>query len=90
MNDEIFISQCNYAKELLKRFGMKNFGSKNTPMSTTTFLDKNENDKNVDQKLYRDMIYFYYILLQVDLIFCLVFAYVLDINQILMNHILKQ
>ena len=56
MNDGIFISQCKYAKELLKRFGMKNSGHKNTPMSTTTFLDKDENGKNVDQKLYRGMI----------------------------------
>ena len=45
MNDEIFISQCKYAKELLKRFGMKNSGHKNTPMSTTIFLDKDENGK---------------------------------------------
>ena len=44
------------AKELLKRFGMKNSGNKNTLMSTTTFLDKDENGKNVDQKLYRGMI----------------------------------
>ena len=47
MNDGIFISQCKYAKELLKRFGMKNFGNKNTPISTTTFLDKDENGMDV-------------------------------------------
>ena len=56
MKEGIFISQCKYAKELLKRFGMENSGHKNTPMSTTTFLDKDESGKNVDQKLYRGMI----------------------------------
>ena len=35
---------------------MKNSGSKNTLMSITTSLDNDENGKNVDQKLYRDMI----------------------------------
>ena len=31
MNDEIFIFQYKYAKELLKRFGMKNSSSKSNP-----------------------------------------------------------
>jgi len=35
---------------------MKNSNSKSTPMSTTTFLDKDENGKGVDQKLYWGMI----------------------------------
>ena len=53
---ESSFSSASMQKELLKRFGMKNSGRKNTLMSTTTFLDKDENGKNVDQKLYRDMI----------------------------------
>ena len=40
MKDRTFIKQCKYAKELLKRFGIKNSESKRTPMGTTTFLDK--------------------------------------------------
>jgi len=56
MKDGIFINQSKYVKELLKRFGMKNSGSKRNPMSTTTFLDKNENIKSVDQKIYRGII----------------------------------
>ena len=35
---------------------MENSGHKNNPLSTTTFLYKDENSKNVDQKLYRGMI----------------------------------
>ena len=52
MKDRIFINQCKYAKKLLKRFGMKNFGSKRTPIGTVTFLNKDENGKSVDQKVY--------------------------------------
>ena len=35
---------------------MENTTSKPTLMNTTTSLDKDENSKNVDQKLYRGMI----------------------------------
>ena len=56
LNNEIFINQSKYAKELLKRFGMENSGSKKAPMGTTVSLDKDENEKSVDQKLYRGMI----------------------------------
>ena len=56
MKDGIFINQYQYAKKLLKRFGMKNSSSKRTTIGITTFLDKDENDKSVDQKVYRDMI----------------------------------
>ena len=89
MKDENFISQCMYAKKLLKRFGMKNYDSKSTPMSTTTFLDKNENGKSVDQKLYRDMIgsLLYITSSRPDI--CSAVAYELDISLILRNHTLK-
>ena len=52
----IFINQAKYTKELLKRFGMDSSKSRRNPMSTTTSLDKDENGKNVDTKLYRGMI----------------------------------
>ena len=52
----IFINQAKYTKELLKRFGMDSSKSRRNPMSTTTSLDKDENGKSVDTKLYRGMI----------------------------------
>ena len=56
LNNGIFINQSKYAKELLKRFGMKNSGCKRTPMATTDSLHKDENEKSVDPKIYRGMI----------------------------------
>ena len=52
----IFINQAKYTKELLKRIGMDSSKSRRNPMSITTSLDKDENGKNVDTKLYRGMI----------------------------------
>ncbi|KAF7130123.1 hypothetical protein RHSIM_Rhsim10G0192500 [Rhododendron simsii] len=48
-NEGILINQAKYAKELVKKFGME--GSK--PMSTSTKLDKDENGKAVNEKMYR-------------------------------------
>ena len=56
LSDGIFISQEKYCTNLIKHFGMENTSSKPTPMSTMTHLDKDENGKSVDQKLYRSMI----------------------------------
>ena len=56
LNNGIFINQEKYCNNLIKRFGMENTSTKPTPLSTTTHLDKDENGKNVDQKLYRSMI----------------------------------
>ena len=53
---EIFINQAKYTKELPKRFGMDSSKSRRNPMSTTTSLDKDENGKTVDTKLYRGTI----------------------------------
>jgi len=55
IKNKIFINQCKYAKELLKKFGMKNSRSKRTLMGIATLLDKDENGKSVDQKIYRSM-----------------------------------
>ena len=52
----IFISQEKYCNNLIKRFAMENTSAKPTPMSTTVHLEKDENGKSVDQKLYRSMI----------------------------------
>ena len=51
-----FINQAKYTKELLKRFGMIEAKPLGTPMGTSIKLDKDENGKNVDEKLYRGMI----------------------------------
>ncbi|GAV57780.1 RVT_2 domain-containing protein [Cephalotus follicularis] len=55
-NEGTFINQSKYTKDLLKRFGMEHSKPCKTPMSITTKLDKDENGKEVDQKLYRSMI----------------------------------
>ena len=56
LHDGNFISQAKYAKELVKRFGLEDAKACNTPMATTTKLDKDDQGKNVDIKLYRSMI----------------------------------
>ncbi|KAH9800792.1 hypothetical protein KPL71_000795 [Citrus sinensis] len=53
--EEIFINQAKYVKDLLKRFGYENGTAKSTPMSTTIKLDKDEKGKEVDIKTYRDI-----------------------------------
>ena len=82
-----FFNQAKYTLELLKRFVV--FSSKlfSTPMSPSLKLDSNPNGKKVDVTLYRGMIGSFCILLLVDLISCLVCAYVLAIKPILKNHI---
>jgi hypothetical protein len=52
----ILINQAKYIKELLKRFKMEDCKPMKTPMSPATKLDKDENGKSVDTKLYRGMI----------------------------------
>ncbi|KAK4848808.1 hypothetical protein QYF36_017638 [Acer negundo] len=56
LNDEIFITQAKYAKNLVKKFGLENAKHCDTPMSTTLKLSKDASGKSVDQTLYRDMI----------------------------------
>jgi len=56
LQDGNFICQAKYAKELVKRFGLEDSKVCNTPMATTTKLDKDDQGKNVDIKLYRSMI----------------------------------
>ena len=51
-----FINQAKYTKELLNRFGMREAKPLSTPMGTSIKLDKDENGKKVDEKLYRGMI----------------------------------
>src|SRR3954471_12889078 len=51
-----FVSQTKYCIELLKRFGMSEAKEIDTPMETNGNLDKDENGKEVDVKMYRGMI----------------------------------
>lgn len=54
--DGTFINQAKYTKDMLKKFGMENAKSYHTLISTSTKLDKDEQGKSIDQKLYRSMI----------------------------------
>ena len=51
-----FINQTKYTNELLKWFGMMGAKALTTPMSISIKLDKDENEKNMNEKLYRGMI----------------------------------
>jgi len=56
MEDMIFISQSNYAKNIAKKFGLENASYNRTPAATHLKLSKDENGVGVDQSLYRSMI----------------------------------
>ena len=56
LNDEIFITQAKYAKNLVKKFGLENTKHYDTPMSTTLKLSKDTSRKSVEQTLYRGLI----------------------------------
>ena len=54
--DCTFINQAQYVKDLVKIFELDNSKPYSTPMSTSTKLDKDEEDKCVDSKIYKSMI----------------------------------
>ncbi|XP_050919028.1 uncharacterized mitochondrial protein AtMg00810-like [Lathyrus oleraceus] len=56
MDETIFISQSNYAKNIVKKFGMENASHKKTLAPTHLKLPKDEKGVNMDQSLYRSMI----------------------------------
>ena len=56
LNDEIFITQAKYAKNLMKKFGLEKAKHCDTPMSTILKLSKDASGKSVEQTLYRGMI----------------------------------
>jgi hypothetical protein len=55
-NQEIFISQTKYIKEMLKRFGMEYCKPVITPMQNNCKLSKDDDSKPTDQRQYRSMI----------------------------------
>ena len=58
MEEDIFINQVKYVKDLLKKYGLERCKKISTPMATSTKLDTDEAGKVVDQKIYRGMIGF--------------------------------
>ncbi|GAA0186984.1 transmembrane signal receptor [Lithospermum erythrorhizon] len=56
MEDSIFISQANYAKNMMKKFGLESSKTKRTPFATHLKVTKDEDGKAVDVRLYRSMI----------------------------------
>ena len=56
LKNGIFISQAKYIKEMLKKFGMEDCKLVSTPMTIGCKLSKDNDSKEVDQKLYRSMI----------------------------------
>ncbi|XP_058732628.1 secreted RxLR effector protein 161-like [Vicia villosa] len=56
MNDNKFVSQIKYAKNIVDKFGLDNASHKRTSIATHLQLSKGENGEDVDQSLYRSMI----------------------------------
>jgi hypothetical protein len=56
MNQDTFVHQAKYTKELMKKFNMAQLKLVSTPMSTTTSLGSDEDGETVDQREYRSMI----------------------------------
>ena len=56
MNDDIFINQLKYIKDLLKGLGMKNVKFGATTMSTPSKLHNDIDRKSIDVKGYKGMI----------------------------------
>ena len=56
MENETFVSQVKYIKDMIKKFGMSDSKVISTPMGTNGNLDSDASGNMVDQKLYRSMI----------------------------------
>ncbi|GAA0141735.1 hypothetical protein LIER_02808 [Lithospermum erythrorhizon] len=56
MEDNIFISQAKYAKNMVKKFGLETAKSKRRPFATHVKITKNEDGKYVDIITYKSMI----------------------------------
>jgi hypothetical protein len=54
--NETFVYQGKYTKDILKKFNMGEAKPLSTTMSTTTALDADKDDEPMDQKEYRSMI----------------------------------
>jgi hypothetical protein len=56
LNNDTFVSQGKYIKDMLKKFGMNYSKAISTPMGTNGNLDSDASGNMVDQKLFRSMI----------------------------------
>jgi hypothetical protein len=56
MNQDTFVHQDKYTKDLTKKFNMVEIKPMSTPMSTATSLGLDEDGETVDQREYRRMI----------------------------------
>jgi len=56
MEDEIFISQESYTKEILKKFNMLDCNSVNTPMDSGTKLSKFDEGEKVDPIFFKSLV----------------------------------
>lgn len=57
MDVSIFLSQSKYAKSIMKKFGIENASHKRTPTTTHLKLSRDEHGVDVDQSLYRSMLW---------------------------------
>jgi Asp-tRNA(Asn)/Glu-tRNA(Gln) amidotransferase C subunit len=55
-NQGIFISQTEYIKEMLKRFGMEDCKPITTPMQMSCKLGKDDDSKSTNQRKYRSIV----------------------------------
>lgn len=55
-NNEVFIYQKKYAKDILKKLKMKNCKATTTPMCQMEKLSKNDEAEKVDETLYRSLV----------------------------------
>ena len=55
-DNDIFISQTKYIKEMLRKFQMEDCKPMKTPMITGCKLNKDDESLKVDQTMYRSMI----------------------------------
>ncbi|RDX97655.1 hypothetical protein CR513_19551, partial [Mucuna pruriens] len=71
IDDDIYIHQTKYAKEILKKFKIYDYKNTSTPMYPTTLSGLDELDKKIDQVIYRGMIRFlsYLITSRTDIMF---------------------
>ena len=56
LKHEIFVTQSNYIKKILKNFGLEDSKPVSTPMATGHKLTKNDESAEVNQTVYRSMI----------------------------------
>lgn len=85
LKEGTFIHQEKYANDIVKKFGLDNCKKAEIPMSSSVIKMKKE--RKLTKSYTGVSSVHFFILLLLDLIFCLVFAFVPDFKQTLKNHI---